>query len=154
MQATIQDTVRTLIIPLQQRNLLVPNVVVAEIVPYVRPRAVEEAPEWLLGTISWRGLTIPILSFDRLYGDAEVSLAQARIAVLNTATKTSGLPFYAIVTAGIPQLKRVSESMLQAQPGAAEKGELGRVEIGTLSTVIPDLEALENTVAQIWNKVA
>ncbi len=154
MQATIQDTVRTLIIPLQQRNLLVPNVAVAEIVPYVRPRAVEDAPEWLLGTMNWRGLTIPIMSFDRLYGGEDASLAQARIAVLNTATRTNGLPFYAIVTAGIPQLKRVNESMLQAQPGTAGKGELGRVEIGTLSTVIPDLEALETAVAQIWKKVA
>lgn len=149
MQATIQDMVRTLIIPLQGCNLLLPNVAVAEVVPYVHPREMEGAPDWMLGTISWRGLNIPLISYDRLQGLETVnSLVQARIAVVNSVRPDSGLAFYALVTAGIPQLKRVSTDTLQEVTPEARTGALCEVRIGDIPAVIPDLDTLESVVAQ------
>lgn len=152
MQSLAKDSVRTLIIPLQGCNLLLPNVAVAEVIAYMRPRAVENAPEWLLGTINWRGLNIPLISYDRLYSHQEGSLNQARIAVLNTVDRSNGIKFYALVTAGIPQLKRVSEDMLQ-QTEAVE-GAVCQLQVGDISTRVPDLAALETTVAQAWKRGA
>jgi chemosensory pili system protein ChpC len=155
MLTNIQDTVRTLIIPLQGRNLLLPNVAVAEVIPYIRPRAIDDAPEWLLGAISWRGLTIPLISFDRLHGQEDAStLAQARIAVFNSVQSGSGLGFYAVVTAGIPQLKRVNADAMQELSAEAADGILSQVQIGDIQTVIPDLAALESVVADGWKRVA
>ncbi|MFA7386211.1 MAG: chemotaxis protein CheW [Thiohalobacteraceae bacterium] len=154
MLTTGQDSMRTLIIPLQGRNLLLPNVAVAEVVPYVRPREVEGAPDWLLGTLSWRGLNIPLISYDRLQGlDNSAGIGQARIAVLNTVQAGSGLQFYALVTAGIPQLKRVDADAVQVSADTAE-GALSQVQIGDIQAMIPDLDALESTVAQCWKQVA
>ena len=152
MQSLAKDTVRTLIIPLQGCNLLLPNVAVAEVVAYMRPRAVENAPDWLLGKINWRGLNIPLISYDRLYGNQEGVLGQARIAVLNTVDRDNGIKFYAIVTAGIPQLKRISEDMLQQSE--AVEGAVCQLQIGDVTTRVPDLMALESTVAQAWKQVA
>lgn len=155
MQTNIQDTVRTLIIPLAGRNLLLPNVAIAEVIPYIRPRAIAGGPEWLLGAISWRGLNIPLISFDRLHGqDAAGALAQARIAVFNSVQADSGLSFYAVVTAGIPQLKRVTTEALQEVPGEAADGVLSQVKLGDIQAVIPDLAALESAVAEGWRQVA
>ena len=150
-----QHTVRTLIIPLQGHNLLLPNVAIAEVIPYIRPRAMEGGPDWLLGAISWRGLTIPLISFDRLHGRAGGdTLVQARIAVFNSVHAGSPLGFYAVVTAGIPQLKRVNAENLQEASGAAVDGILTHVQVGDIQAAIPDLAALESVVADGWQQVA
>lgn len=155
MLTTVQDSVRTLIIPIQGRNLLLPNVAVAEVVPYMRPRAVADAPDWLLGVINWRGLTIPLISYDGLYGaDVRDGVGQARIAVLNTVHSDSGLSFYALVTAGIPQLKRVNADLLQEVAAEDVTGTLSQVQVGEIPAVIPDLAALESVVADCWKRVA
>lgn len=153
MLTTIQDSIRTLIIPLQGRNLLLPNVAVAEVVAYMAPRPVAGAPAWLLGSINWRGLNIPLVSYDGLYG-SEVAggVGQARIAVLNTVQPDSGLPFYALVTTGIPQLKRVNAEQLTEQTAEGRAGVLTQVQVGDVPAVIPDLAALESAVAQQWAK--
>lgn len=155
MLTNVQDTVRTLIIPLAGRNLLLPNVAIAEVIAYIRPRAIAGGPEWLLGAISWRGLNIPLISFDRLHGqDTAGTLAQARIAVFNSVQADSGLSFYAVVTAGIPQLKRVNAEALQEVPGESADGILSQVKIGDILAAIPDLAALESAVADGWKQVA
>lgn len=155
MSTNIQDTVRTLIIPLQGRNLLLPNVAIAEVIPYIRPRAVDGGPEWLLGAISWRGLNIPLISFDRLHGQAaDTTLAQARIAVFNSVRAGSNLGFYAVVTAGIPQLKRLNADALQELSAEVADGIISQVQIGDIQAAIPDLEALESAVAEGWRRVA
>lgn len=155
MLTNLQDTVRTLVIPLQGYNLLLPNVAVAEVIPYIRPRVVDNGPAWLLGAISWRGLTIPLVSFSRLHGESvSDALVQARIAVLNSVRAGSALGFYAVVTAGIPQLKRVNADALQEVPEAAAEGILARVQMGDVQAVIPDLSALESIVADGWSQVA
>lgn len=155
MLTNLKDNVRTLIIPLAGRNLLLPNVAVAEVIPYLRPRAVEGGPDWLLGAINWRGLTIPLISFDRLHGQAHADvMVQARIAVFNSVRADNTLGFYAVVTAGIPQLKRVNADALQDVPGAVAEGLLAQVQVGDIQAVIPDLAALESVVTEGWERVA
>src|SRR5690606_466660 len=62
-----QDTPSSLtglLVPLADRTLLLPNVAVAELVPYRAPRTAEGAPSWFLGQVAWRGLSLPLLSFE------------------------------------------------------------------------------------------
>lgn len=155
MQPTTQDSIRALIIPLQGRNLLLPNVAIAEVIPYLRPRAVADAPDWLLGAIGWRGLNIPLISYDRLQGvHNESALGQARIAVINTVRPDDGLRFYALVTTGIPQLKRINVASIEEVSADAGAGLLSQVRIGDIEAVVPDLIALESVVAECWQQVA
>ena len=155
MLSNVLDTMRTLIVPMQDRNLLLPNVAVAEVMAYIRPRAIDDAPEWLLGSISWRGKNIPLISYDRLNGiDTGNGLTQARIVVFNTVQRNSGLEFYALVTVGIPQLRRVNPDALQEISGDVLEGALSQVQIGEIQAIIPDLDALETAVAATWKQVA
>ncbi len=152
----IQDKVRSLMIPLAGSTLLVPNVAVAEVIGYSEPAPVSDAPDWVLGVLDWRGHRIPLISFEALRGDPVPSLsAQARIAVVNTVTGDRRVPFYALVTAGIPRLIRVGADELQTA-GALEPaaGELARVQVNGVAAVIPDLERLEGLVGSYWKQAA
>ena len=53
-------------IPLQETNLLLPNICVAEILPWRRVSSIEEAPKWCLGMLEWRGEVIPVVRFERM----------------------------------------------------------------------------------------
>ncbi|HBZ98965.1 MAG TPA: chemotaxis protein, partial [Pseudomonas sp.] len=53
-----------LLMPLADRMLLVPNVAVAELIPYRAPQAVQGMPAWFLGQVQWRDLSLPLLSFE------------------------------------------------------------------------------------------
>lgn len=155
MLSSVQDTMRTLIIPMQASNLLLPNVAVAEVMPYINPRSIADAPDWLLGSINWRGQTIPLISYDRFQGvDTSEGINQARIVVFNTVHADSGLKFYALVTTGIPQLKRVNPDLLQEISTDPVDGVLSQVQIGETTAIIPDLEGLESAVATSWKQVA
>ena len=63
------EQVRSLWIPLRQVNMLLPHTVVAEIGNYRVPDGREDTPEWILGDISWRGITIPVVSLETLCGE-------------------------------------------------------------------------------------
>ena len=49
MADKIPDEVASLLIPMVGRPMLLPNVAVAEIVPWVEPEKQDNAPEWFLG---------------------------------------------------------------------------------------------------------
>lgn len=52
-----------LVVPLADRALLLPNVAVAELIPYRTPPAMAGMPDWFLGQVAWRDLSLPLLSF-------------------------------------------------------------------------------------------
>src|SRR5690606_40453141 len=54
-----------LLLPLADRTLLLPNVAVAELIAYQTPQEIAHAPDWLLGRIIWRDLSLPLVSFER-----------------------------------------------------------------------------------------
>src|SRR5690606_24222737 len=70
-----------LLVPLADRTLLLPNVAVAELVPYRAPRAAEGAPSWFLGQVPWRDLSLPLMSFEAASGSEVVTGANARVAI-------------------------------------------------------------------------
>ncbi|MEW8260599.1 MAG: chemotaxis protein CheW, partial [Candidatus Thiodiazotropha taylori] len=59
-QAVVKE-VRSVLIPLHERQILLPNATVAEVMGYQQPEyAGDELPEWFLGHLAWRGVMIPV----------------------------------------------------------------------------------------------
>ena len=52
-----------LLVPLTEERLIVPRACVAEVVTWQQPDKMEGAPAWYLGTISWNGRAVPVISF-------------------------------------------------------------------------------------------
>lgn len=138
------------LIPVLDGNLLLPNVSVAEIIDYSAPETLNDAPSWMLGRLQWRGMTLPVLSYDAANGDRTVlpDSPRGRIAVLNTiGERHDRLPFLAIVTQGIPRQAKIEESALTAVEGNTGPADLMLVDFEGEATRIPNLEYLEQLAA-------
>lgn len=144
IEQKIQE-VASLLIPMQGRQLLAPNVTVAEIVPVSQITPVQDAPAWYLGNCIWREQTIPLLSFEALNGEEKPGIAQrSRFAVLNTTGLHESLPFIALLTQGLPRLARVTEEEITEREDSETKPfELMQVSWAGEEAVIPDVEAIE-----------
>lgn len=146
IEKKIQE-VASLLVPLQGRMLLVPNVTVAEIVPVSQVTPIQDAPEWYLGNCLWREQLIPLLSFEVLNGEMKPNVgSRSRFAVLNTTGLNESLGFIAIVTQGIPRLARVNEEEITEREDADNKPyELMHVSWAGEEAVIPNVAAIEKT---------
>ncbi len=139
--------VASLLIPLQNQSILLPNVTVAEIIPSSPVQNIENAPKWYMGNFQWRELTVPLLSLEALNDEAVPSIHnRARFAVLNTTGLHNDLPFIAILTQGLPRLARVSEDEISAREDAeTRRYDLMHVSWAGEYTLIPNVTAIEQT---------
>jgi len=147
MQANT-DPVRAVLIPISGTEMLLPNSAIAEIINYQAPEAVEAAPDWLLGTISWRGLQLKLFSIEKLLGqERHASSVGARISVMNRSSQSAKQDFFAIITEGIPHLVRLREGDVQVEETVASHGLIAQeVSVNGKPAFIPDLDYLESMV--------
>jgi len=150
-----QDKVRSLWVPLRNMNLLLPNVAVAEIGSYKTPVQQPGMPEWMLGTVKWRGGDIPVISLEALCG---VSIPSnpvfSRLMVVNSVRPDSTVSHYAIVTAGLPGLIQFGADTAQAVHDPQQDGVHCLVQIGNEQAVIPDLDYLQSLLEQQFGRAA
>ena len=154
----VVESVRSLWVPLEGVNLLLPNVAVAEVINYQPLDMIQSGPDWLLGSLRWREKLLPIISMEGLCG---FSLPQggrgARISILNSVQADSDMPFYAIVTAGIPRLFSADEEALGSSLMAANNlpdTVADCVQIGSEQALIPDMEVVQTVVSGVWKGLA
>jgi chemosensory pili system protein ChpC len=154
MAAVVAEEVLELscvMIPLEGTQLVLPNVCIAEILPWRRIKALSDTPPWCLGLLGWRGEMVPVVRFETLNGGAGPARKSGRcMVVMNRARNPRGLPFYALAAEGLPRLLQLSGEDLSPE----KTGQLGPAEslvlrIGAETAVIPDLEKIETAVAQL-----
>lgn len=150
--AETPDILSCVSIPVGDRLLLLPNVSIAEVVDYTEPeKAKKKGPDWLMGYLPWRGLKLPIVSYEAANGGKPFppSGRRGRIAVLNTISDVHDrLPFLAIATQGIPRQAKVSQSQLKVDKKAKTgPADLMVVHLDEQAMTIPRLEYLEELAA-------
>ncbi|MZR63154.1 chemotaxis protein CheW [Alcanivorax sp. DP30] len=144
--SSLPTEISSLLIPMQGRPWLVPNIVVAEVIPLRQPDRPGHGPEWLLGWLSWRDQSIPLVSFERLNESGQITIGQdARIAVLNTVAGKR--PFYAVIVQGIPRLIKVGKDDPVEEPVETGAAESMYIQVAGDLAVIPDLDAIEGAVS-------
>lgn len=149
--ATQNDTssLSGLLLPLADRTLLLPNVAVAELIAYSTPQAIANAPDWLLGRITWRDLSLPLVSFEAASNGHPVQVGeQARVAILNAIGGQPQVKFIAVLVQGIPRAMKVDRT-LPAAPSLLAPLELAAVQVGDDVAKIPDLVALEHRLSAV-----
>lgn len=140
------NSLTSLMVPLADRLLLLPNVAIAELIPYRAPQTSEGMPSWFLGQIAWRDLRLPLLSFEAASGGHSEVSADARIAVINALGGRPAVKFIALLVQGIPRSIKVGPD-LQHAGVHLEPLELEAVSIGEEVLKIPDLIGLEQMLA-------
>jgi chemosensory pili system protein ChpC len=152
----VVESVRSLWVPLDGINLLVPNVAIAEVINYQPLDLIQDGPEWLLGSLRWRDQELPVISMESLCGrslpQAEKS---ARISIINSVQARSEMPFYAMVTASIPRLIHADADALGeslAPVRTLPNSVADCVQIGNEEALIPDLDIVQSVVASAWKR--
>jgi chemosensory pili system protein ChpC len=143
--------IRGLMIPVTGGRVLLPNATVAEVITYSVPEKIPNAPEWLLGRLSWRGWRLPLFSFAMLSGSAkQESYSNAKVAVLKALGGNAKMPFMALLAQGFPRLTTVTPDLLipTGDESAHPPGVHGHVLVRDDQAVIPNLGQIENLIAQ------
>lgn len=147
----LPNSVSCLLLPVQNRFLLLPNTSVAEIVDYQAPEQSESDTPWFLGFIRWRGLRLPLISYEGASGkESSFRPEQARIAVTNCIGSHAGQqPFIAFLTSGLPRLAKVAPADIQTSDSTeCSKADEMAVTLGEQEAFIPDLSYLEDLAWQ------
>lgn len=141
-----QRDIRGVLISVTGGRLLLPNANVAEVITYSEPERIEDAPEWLLGRVRWRGWRLPLMSFARFahWSDEEGHLG-AKVAVLKALGGNPKLPFFAVLSQGFPRLVTVSPTVLKESHDIKELplGIHSRVMLNDDAAVVPDMLTIE-----------
>lgn len=144
--------VRSVLIPLAENRLLLPNVVVAEVMDYQKPEARDNTPEWFIGDLSWRGTRVPVVSIEALMNGSVVTPGRrGRTIVTNTLNGEKSLPYIAIFSHAMPSLVRVTADNIQPYTLEVDLGVLIKqaVRINGSPALVPNLDELERQVLHI-----
>jgi chemosensory pili system protein ChpC len=145
------DELYGLLVPLAEERLLVPRSCVAEVIAYQVPTSMEGAPAWYLGTLTWNGRSIPVISFEGTLGQ---SLPQpggrTRIVVFHCLGTKLTAGSFGIVTQGFPQLVRLNQEVVKADPTRSfpeRSPVICGVRMVNETPLVPDLEYLEGLIS-------
>ena len=141
--------VSCVVIPAGKRALLLPNVCVAEILPWRRIKVVADQPDWCLGLLGWRGESVPVVSFDKFNGDARAPTTGRCLVVMNRARRVDSRAFYALLAQGLPRMVQLSPDDVANQSGNLGNAESMFARVGTEDVVIPKLSVLEDAVTDL-----
>ena len=142
------EAIRCMQLPLQDLQLLVPNSAVAEIIGYDHAHEQTAPDDWFDGEIPWRGVTIPVVSVERLCNmHTGEPGARARIAVLYDPQGGEVVPYVGIILQDIPRAylaeeERMSEPMLPVDC----KYFASRADPLQQNLLLPDIDAIIDTV--------
>lgn len=146
--AEAPSVIASLYLPMAGDKLLLPNVCVAEVVAYQDPVKPRKAPDYYLGLVKWRGIDVPLVCYEAANKTGKFERAPgARIAVINTiGPQSDRLPFFAMVTQGIPRLVKVASELIKAGDKVVGPAESARVRVDGEDAVIPNVEFLESLI--------
>lgn len=149
--ADLAYIIRGVLIQVEQARLLLPNATIAEVLSFATPEAMPNTPEWLLGSIRWRGWQIPLVSFSRFAGlSQEEGGLGSKVIVLKALGGDPKHPYFAMLTQGFPRLVTVTEGTLTTLEHAGDlpNGVLASVRLNENDAVVPDLAALETQLRE------
>lgn len=152
MSETIQE-LPIFHIRLQRSELLLPNASVAEIIPYVPLQRSQGTPDWFLGILGWRGLEVPVISFEMLTEERSsfslISVASASLVICTSIGGSDELPFFAMVAQVMPRLERIVADELIDTGEECKPTEFQKILYKGEPATIPDLDYIEQKLGEL-----
>jgi chemosensory pili system protein ChpC len=145
----LSQRVNCLLLPVKNKQLLVPVSTIAEVVnPLFKPDEKDATPE-SYGTITWREQEIPLLSYEGINGEAKLDwILVSRVAVFNAIEDGISLGFYGLALSGIPHPLQVADDSKLTLTKSDKAGDpLMSYEGDGLRGVVPDFVHLEKIAA-------
>lgn len=135
------------VVTMQKQGVIIPDDNVAEIIAYEPLQRIEDTPDWFLGLLGWRGVQVPVVSFEMLTipraSFSLVSVASASLVIVRGLSDQAALPFYALVAQTRPVQHVLTEEMLFKTGESIERTELSRVRFHNDVLSVPNLDYIE-----------
>jgi chemosensory pili system protein ChpC len=143
------SSLRCLLISVQSGQLILPNNLVAGVLPFATPLRIENAPLWVVGTMLWRNLLTPLVSLGQLIFRVTPELdLNSRIIFVNALGADAQLRHFGILGTSAPRPLNLQRHELQPDPkilasDQSRPGVLSWARYQEQPVVVPDLEAVE-----------
>ena len=147
-----EDTVRCLALPIVGEQILVPNAVVAEVLAADAVSPADGGPDWLLGSLTWRGSALPLVCMEAALGGARLEVgARSKIVIMHATSASESLKNYALLVQGIPhQVLATDHSVvLDTSVNGARPFVAADLQVEGERAFIPDLDAVEKALVDI-----
>ena len=143
--------IRSVIVPLTELEILIPNATVAEIMNYTQPQPISDTPPWMLGHLLWRGWQVPLISYSVLTeAAAEENTTSARICVTKALIGNPRMPYFALLAQAFPRLTTITASeLVEVSTDNNPIAVAGRVVFEEREIIVPDLDRLGQLVAHV-----
>lgn len=143
---------KCVILTLRKENVIVPNALVAEIISVKDIEHPDNAPDWFLGNMTWRGADVPLLSFEAAGGEdiGKVNL-NTQAVVLYAVGKGGDVgehPYLGLVMSGVPHVSHFTREQIKTDSEAIEEHPMvaQKVRINGASVSILDVDAMVDMV--------
>ncbi len=155
----MSNEIRAVLIPIEEdRKLLLPNAMVAEVLGMRTIDDLDVDEPWVLGTVSWRGWDIPLIDFARLTNSEASDGVESsnNLAVLKCINRPEDMPYFAVLSRGIPKLQLVSRGDMQLH----EQMQINHNAIASLVSIheemadIPNMNYLESNLIALTQPAA
>lgn len=144
-----ESELRTILAPLNEGFVMLPNSVVGEILNFNSPEPFKQGPAWLLGEIAWHGWQVPVINYERMIKDNGITTitSKSRILIVKTLGESTQVNYIGLLIQGLPRLKKVNAATLQEiETEELPETVFSKVSIDDLQAVIPELGDLTRVV--------
>ena len=147
--------IKSIILTLKNELVVVPNAAVAEIISVQDVREVEGSPQWMLGKARWRGVELPVVSYEAAGGDnAQAVNINTQVAVMysvsNDIDNDKKYPYIGLAMHGVPHVSTFSRDQIKTDEHAVVNHPMvaQKVRINGAAAGILDIYAIEEMLQQ------
>jgi len=147
--------IKSIILTLKNELVLVPNSAVAEIVSVNDVHEVEGSPQWMLGKARWRGVELPVVSYEAAGGDnVQAVNINTQVAVIYTVSDDMDTgkkyPYIGLAMHGVPHVSTFSRGQIKTDEQALTNHPMvaQKVRINGAAAAVLDIYAIEEMLEQ------
>lgn len=138
-----------LVVDLGEIQAMTPAMSVAEVVTGLKPKALRDAPTWLIGEVIWRERAVPVIDVCQIALEKPTQCTEDEpLIVFNSAGGSDHFKFFAVRAARVPSLVRIIPSDVEAIDNLALPGMKIAIRHAENTYWVPDPVELE----QHWVK--
>lgn len=149
------EKIKCVILTLRKQNVILPSELVAEIISVKDIEEVDSSEEWFLGNISWRGVEIPLISFE-VAGGMEASRVNlnAQAAVLYSVNKEgreNKFPYLGLIVSSMPHVSSFSRNqmILNTEDNEGHPMISQKIKINGASVSILDVDSMVDMISEL-----
>jgi len=147
-----ENMVRCLSLPIAGEQLLVPNTVVAEVFAAAAVSPATSGPEWLLGSVTWRGSALPLVCMEAAVGGTRLEAgARSKIVIMKALSASEPLENFAVLVQGIPHQVLATDHTvtLETPVNGGRRFVAADLRVEGEQAFIPDLDAVEKALLDV-----